>query len=99
MAVSKAQIRANTRYRQRHFLSLNICFHKEHDKNIVDRLNGVSNKTDYIRELIAKDLSLGETDRQHLIELREDLLSENYDEIEARKDLYVDLVEKIIGGR
>lgn len=36
--------------------SVTIQFNKVSDKDIIDKLNEVSNRTDYIRQLIRKDI-------------------------------------------
>jgi len=58
MAVSKAQIRANLKFRIKHCYVLTLTYHKEYDKEVIAKLKSETNKTDYIRKLILKDLEV-----------------------------------------
>ena len=40
-----------------HTLNFSISFRNEEDNDIIEKLKSVSNKTDYIRQLIRDDLS------------------------------------------
>lgn len=60
MPVSKAQQEAFRRYQKKSQKRFQLAFHVEYDKDIIEQLNKVPSKCDYIRRLIRNDLKKGE---------------------------------------
>ena len=54
---SKAQIRANAKWKKKAVRQYNLNFHREYDAAIINKLDTVSSKNGYIRELILRDIS------------------------------------------
>lgn len=57
MPVSKAQQEAVKRYQKKAQKRYQLAFHKEYDKDIINRLDHVESKCDYVRKLIRADIN------------------------------------------
>ena len=57
MQISKAQYEAVRRYQKKTQKRYQLAFHKEYDKDIIDRLDRAESKCDYIRKLIRADIN------------------------------------------
>lgn len=51
---------ANERWRKANTKIVTVRFRLEEDKNVLEKLDSVANKTDYIRNLIINDIKQGE---------------------------------------
>lgn len=56
MVVSKAQMRAKKKWEKENIKQFKFRLHKDYDKEIISYLDEVSNKQEYFRNLITKDL-------------------------------------------
>lgn len=56
---TKAQTRWTSEWGKEHSKIINVRFNAETDKDILDKLDAVGNKTDYIRQLIREDIKKG----------------------------------------
>lgn len=56
MAISEALAKAQKKYTQEKTRTFYIRLNKETDADIIEKLETVQNKTDYIRELVRKDM-------------------------------------------
>lgn len=54
--VSKAQLKAQEKYRKKNTKNVTLQLNINTDKDIIEKLNKVSSKMGYIKELIRKDL-------------------------------------------
>ena len=52
----KAIAAQQSKYSKEKCRFINVRFHKEYDKDVLDRLDSVPNKTDYLRRLILEDI-------------------------------------------
>lgn len=50
-----SQRKAFLKYRSNSIKAYTFCFHKEYDKKVIEKLESVDNKTDYVRKLIEED--------------------------------------------
>lgn len=57
MAVSDAQKKAQAKYDAANMRHYSIKLHKVNDADIIERLDAVENKQDYIKILIRKDIA------------------------------------------
>lgn len=53
---SEAKLRATKKYEKAHIRQILLKFHKTYDAAIIEKLNSVSSKNNYVRQLILKDL-------------------------------------------
>ena len=56
---TKAQTRWTNNWVKDHTKIINFRFNTETDKEVLDKLNSVNNKTEYIRNLILEDIKKG----------------------------------------
>jgi len=56
----RATLEKVARYQKKAMTSYCVRFHNASDKLVLDKLNRVENKTDYIRQLILKDIEENE---------------------------------------
>ena len=56
MAMSEALAKAQKKYTKEKTRSICIRLNKETDADVLDKLDAVTNKADYIRELVRKDM-------------------------------------------
>lgn len=54
---TKAQIKAVDKYNKAKTVMYCLRFFKETDKTVIEKLNSVPNRTDYIRQLILADIN------------------------------------------
>lgn len=54
--MDKAQYKANRKYQKNNTKSYGVMFNKKYDAEIIQKLDSVPNKTEYIRSLIKADL-------------------------------------------
>ena len=54
--LKERQQRTNAKYQKKSMKTISIRFHKTNDKDVIEKLESVENKTDYIRQLIKKEL-------------------------------------------
>jgi len=55
--MKKYLLKATAKYQKANMTAVKVRFHNEHDREVIDKLKTVENKTDYIRQLILKDLA------------------------------------------
>lgn len=55
--VTKAQLRASAKYQAEQIKTIGLRFHTVRDADILEWLEGKTNKTDYFRELVRKDMN------------------------------------------
>lgn len=53
---SEAKMRANSKYEKAHIRQILLKFHKTYDASIIEKLDSVPSKNNYVRQLILKDL-------------------------------------------
>lgn len=53
---SEARIRANNKYAKNNVSQVSLKYVTKNNQEILDKLNSVPNKADYVRQLILKDL-------------------------------------------
>ena len=53
---SEAKMRANSKYEKKHIRQILLKFHKTHEEEIIEKLDSVPSKNNYIRQLILQDL-------------------------------------------
>ena len=53
---SEAQMRANNKYEKAHIRQILQKFHKTYDAAIIEKLDSLDSKNNYVRQLILKDL-------------------------------------------
>lgn len=53
---SEAKMRANSKYEKKHIRQILLKFHKTYDAAIIEKLDSVPSKNNYVRQLILKDL-------------------------------------------
>jgi hypothetical protein len=53
---SEARLRATKKYEKANIRQILLKFHKTNDAAIIEKLNSVSSKNNYVRQLILKDL-------------------------------------------
>lgn len=53
---SEAKMRANSKYEKKHIRQILLKFHKTHEAEIIEKLDSVPSKNNYIRQLILQDL-------------------------------------------
>ena len=56
MAISEAKKKADEKWRRANLKQVKFNFNKPGDKDVLDKLDSVENKTDYVRRLIKEDL-------------------------------------------
>ncbi len=56
MAISEAKKKDNKKWDKANLKQILLKFNKETDRNLLDKLEAVENRTDYIRKLILKDI-------------------------------------------
>ena len=54
--VSKAKLRATKKYEKANIRQILLKFHKTHEAEIIEKLDSVPSKNNYVRQLILKDL-------------------------------------------
>ena len=54
--MKKYELKATAKYQKANMKSFQIRFHNTHDRDVINKLQSVENKTDYIRQLILSDL-------------------------------------------
>ena len=54
--VSAAKLRATKKYEKANIRQILLKFHKTHEAEIIEKLDSVPSKNNYIRQLILKDL-------------------------------------------
>lgn len=54
--VSAARLRANRKYEKANIKQTLLKFHKTHDAAIIEKLDSLDNKNNYVRQLILQDL-------------------------------------------
>lgn len=57
MALTKAQKKADLKYKQKTYTTMAIGMHNEKDKDILEYMKSIPNKRKYIKELIRKDMN------------------------------------------
>ena len=50
------KLKATAKYHKTHMTGINLRFHNQSDQDVIEKLNSVKNKTDYIRQLIRADI-------------------------------------------
>ena len=55
---SEAKMRANKKYEKAHIRQILLKFHKTHDAAIIEKLDSLDSKNNYVRQLILKDLEM-----------------------------------------
>lgn len=53
---SAAHLRANNKYEKAHIRQILLKFHKTYDAAIIEKLDSLDSKNNYVRQLILKDL-------------------------------------------
>lgn len=53
---SAAHLRATKKYEKKNIRQILLKFHKTHEADIIEKLDSVPSKNNYIRQLILKDL-------------------------------------------
>lgn len=53
---SEARMRANSKYEKKHIRQTLLKFHKNYDAAIIEKLDSVPSKNNYVRQLILQDL-------------------------------------------
>lgn len=53
---SEARLRATKKYEKERVRQILLKFHKTHDAEIIEKLNSVDSKNNYVRQLILQDL-------------------------------------------
>lgn len=53
---SEAKLRATKKYEKANIRQILLKFHKTHDAAIIEKINSVSSKNNYVRHLILQDL-------------------------------------------
>lgn len=53
---SEAKMRANSKYEKKNIRQILLKFHKTHEAEIIEKLDSVPSKNNYIRQLILQDL-------------------------------------------
>lgn len=53
---SEAKMRANSKYEKKHIRQILLKFHKTYDEAIIEKLDSVPSKNNYVRQLILQDL-------------------------------------------
>lgn len=56
MTVSDAKKKANAKWNKKNLKQFIFAFNKNSDADVIERLERVPNRTDYIRELVRKDI-------------------------------------------
>lgn len=62
MTATEAQLRAQKKYdesHKEHYTKFTIKYNNKDDAEVIFRLNTVPNRTDYIRQLVLKDIAGG----------------------------------------
>ena len=52
----KDSIERSSEWSKEHMRTVSFRFNKESDKDVIERLDSVPNKTDYVRSLVRKDI-------------------------------------------
>lgn len=55
--MKKYQLKATAKYQKANMTAVKVRFHNVSDREVIDKLNSVGNKTDYIRQLILNDIN------------------------------------------
>ena len=53
---SEAKMRANSKNEKKHISQILLKFHKTHEAEIIEKLDSVPSKNNYVRQLILQDL-------------------------------------------
>lgn len=53
---SEAKLRATKKYEKKSVRQILLKFHKTHDAAIIEKLNSIPSKNNYVRQLILQDL-------------------------------------------
>ena len=61
---SEAKMRANSTYEKKHIRQFLLKFHKSYDGAIIEKLDSVPSKNNYVRQLILKDLEKEKKEQQ-----------------------------------
>ena len=61
---SEAKMRANNKYEKKHIRQILLKFHKTYDAAIIEKLDSVPSKNNYVRQLILKDLEKKEANNK-----------------------------------
>ena len=56
MAISEAKKKADEKWKKANLKQVKFSFNKSGDKDVLDKLDSVENKTEYVRELIREDI-------------------------------------------
>ena len=54
--MKKYQLKATAKYQKANMTMVTLKFHNKSDLDVINKLQSVENKTDYIRQLILKDI-------------------------------------------
>lgn len=54
--MNQKQLARVAKYQKKNMTTLKVRFHNVNDLEVINKLNGVPNKTDYIRQLILADI-------------------------------------------
>jgi len=55
--MKKYQLKATAKYQKANMTAVKVRFHNTSDLEVINKLNSVPNKTDYIRQLILADIN------------------------------------------
>lgn len=66
MNYTKARAEASKKYKQSNEKRYTVIFHAKYDKNVIEVLESVPNRTDYIRKLILKENGLTDDRKRHV---------------------------------
>ena len=56
MAISEAKKKADEKWKKANLRQIKFSFNRTGDKDVLDKLDSVENKTEYVRELIRDDI-------------------------------------------
>lgn len=56
MAISEAKKKADEKWKKANLRQIKFSFNRTGDKDVLDKLDSVENKTEYVRELIREDI-------------------------------------------
>lgn len=59
MTAKNAQVRASMRYDEKNTVKFTVKLNRRTDRDLIERMESVSNKNGYIKELIRKDIEDG----------------------------------------
>lgn len=55
--MKRYQLKATAKYQKTTMTAVKVRFHNVHDRDVINKLQSVENKTDYIRQLILADIN------------------------------------------